>query len=264
MSLLLTTISASSSDQEILAAFQTGAFYIDRVDAGAALLEKAEEMFASGAYKEMGRDGWRGYFPSDLEVTNPLGGLPDSKVVCKFGGGGDIKSPIDTFFNSPNIYPAIEGFEPAFHRFTAEMRHTIREVYAMAERVFGIQLLHVPFVNLSNTIKYAASTNPVGIGEHTDYETLAVVMAAEGTAADLQVLLHGEWNTVEVAEKPVVLVGELLELLTQGRAPAAPHRVVVHPKGTDRHSMTFFTLPDLNTFIDLTARPKLTVEKPER
>jgi isopenicillin N synthase-like dioxygenase len=150
-------------------------------------------------------------------------------------------------FTGPNKWPAIEGFREPMVRYQyacADLGRKIVPLYALAlgkpidffdrhfeEPIMWTRNAHYPAVE--------AEENQFGISPHSDHSFLTILPLTE--VAGLEVLTHkGNWLPARYIEDAMVInTGEFLNLWSNGRFIASPHRVV--PPATDRISMaTFF------------------------
>jgi isopenicillin N synthase-like dioxygenase len=132
----------------------------------------------------------------------------------------------------PNLWPAMPGFREdvtAYYRHVADIGRQLFGCFALAlglpEDHFApvlrnppsqLRLIHYP-------LDTAAEDRP-GIGAHTDYECFTLLFA---TAPGLQVIdREGEWTDVPLPGHGLVLnIGDMLEILSNGRYLATRHRV---------------------------------------
>lgn len=145
----------------------------------------------------------------------------------------------------PNLWPAMPGFREdvtAYYRHVAGIGRQLFGCFALAlglpEDHFDpvlanppsqLRLIHYPF-------DHAAEDRP-GIGAHTDYECFTLLFA---TAPGLQVVDRaGEWSDVPLPEHGLVLnIGDMLEILSNGRYLATRHRV--RKVAQERYSFPLF------------------------
>ncbi|WP_111895482.1 isopenicillin N synthase family dioxygenase [Acinetobacter sp. MB5] len=92
-----------------------------------------------------------------------------------------------------------------------------------------LRLIHYPF--------HADAQDQDGIGAHTDYECFTLLLP---TASGLQVLnKQGQWIDIPLLENTLVMnVGDMMEILSNGRYLATKHRV--KKVSEDRYSFPFF------------------------
>ncbi len=150
-------------------------------------------------------------------------------------------------FTGPNKWPAIEGFREPMVRYQyacADLGRKIVPLYALAlgkpinffdkhfeEPIMWTRNAHYPAVE--------PEENQFGISPHSDHSFLTILPLTR--VAGLQVLTRqGNWLPAEFNKDALVInTGEFLNLWSNGRFIASPHRVV--PPESDRYSMaTFF------------------------
>lgn len=92
-----------------------------------------------------------------------------------------------------------------------------------------LRLIHYPF--------HANAQDQDGIGAHTDYECFTLLLP---TASGLQVLnKQGQWIDIPLLENTLVMnVGDMMEILSNGRYLATKHRV--KKISEERYSFPFF------------------------
>ena len=102
-----------------------------------------------------------------------------------------------------------------------------------------LRLIHYPF-------RPDAPSDSPGIGAHTDYECFTILLP---TAPGLEVVNGaGEWiDAPPVDDAFIVNIGDMLEILTNGRFVATSHRV--RRVAEERYSFPFFAACDYHTVI---------------
>ncbi|RLE19871.1 MAG: isopenicillin N synthase family oxygenase [Actinobacteria bacterium] len=197
---------------------------------------------------------WRGWFPVGGELTS---GTPDQKEGIYFGLEHPVGHPrvvTGTALHGPNQFPA----EPSPLRddvleWLATMRPIADAVMSAIALGLGIpadwfarNLTGDPTV-LFRIFHYPAQPtstpeNVWGVGEHTDYGLLTLLM--QDHHGGLQVKrLDGSW--IDVAPTPGVIIcnlGDMLERLTGGQYRSTPHRVR-NTSGESRLSFPYFFDP---------------------
>nr|GEV49736.1 gibberellin 2-beta-dioxygenase 2-like [Tanacetum cinerariifolium] len=128
-----------------------------------------------------------------------------------------------------------------------------------------LRLNHYPCVTEDHPFQHG---NPVGFGEHSDPQILTL-LASNGVPG-LQVFLGNSRQWVSVAPDPrafFVIVGDLLQAMTNGRFISVRHRAMANTSSTEsRLSMVFFGGPPPHATItcppQLVKRNKPLVYKP--
>ncbi|KAL5202030.1 hypothetical protein ABZP36_012982 [Zizania latifolia] len=119
---------------------------------------------------------------------------------------------------------------------------------ALAEMVTGaasdqlLRLNHYPPCPLLQDLM--PNCSPTGFGEHTDPQLVSILHS--NSTAGLQVALHDGGHWVSVPPDPsafFVIVGDSLQVLTNGRLRSVKHRVVVANRLKSRLSMIYFGGP---------------------
>lgn len=219
---------------------------------------------------------WRGWFPVGGELTS---GTPDRKEGLYFGaelGPDDPRVRVGLPLHGPNLFPEHpkelrETVLDCIAAFTV-LGHQLMVGFALAlglpEDWFDAHLTHDPTV-LFRIFHYppvAADPAPEsgwGVGEHTDYGLLTILVQDERGGLELRT--GGEW--VAVPAQPDALVcnlGDMLERMTGGRYLSTPHRAR-SPERAGRISCPFFFDPGWDTEIRPVAAPEaLTADNPTR
>jgi isopenicillin N synthase-like dioxygenase len=172
----------------------------------------------------------------DLESDHP-------HVVAKFPNTGE------------NLWPARpRGFETQMRAWVAHMnelgRHLARclalsldldEAYferGLADPLTYSQLFHYP------PQPPGAATARLGAGAHVDWGMLTILL--QDDVGGLEVRAEdGAWHPAPpVPGALVVILGEMIPRLTNGRYRSATHRVVANTSGRSRYSMPTFVDPD--------------------
>ncbi|KAJ8899007.1 hypothetical protein K2173_008830 [Erythroxylum novogranatense] len=109
-----------------------------------------------------------------------------------------------------------------------------------------IRINHYPAVN--EVKEWDPSPKTIGFGEHSDPQMLTILRSNDVAGLQIQ-LQDGFW--VPVPPDPAgfyVIVGDALQVLTNGRFVSVRHRALANSHKT-RMSMMFFGAPSLNTWI---------------
>lgn len=178
----------------------------------------------------------------------------------QFGGGtSDLKEAFDVNNDyshatgrrpllGPNLWPDMPRFRDevlAYYRALSTIGRQLFAAFALAldldEDYFAPHLRHPP--NQLRLIHYppaSGAEDRPGIGAHTDYECFTMLFA---TAAGLQVVdPAGRWVDVPLVDGAMVMnIGDMMEVLSNGRYLATTHRV--KKVAEERYSFPlFFTL----------------------
>ncbi|WP_227985016.1 isopenicillin N synthase family dioxygenase [Nocardia spumae] len=243
----------------------------------AELLRSAKRFFADPLEAKMrtyigNSTNHRGYVPEGEEVF--AGMSADRKEafdLCRDLPADDPDYLAGNPMLGPNQWPDIPGFKEAVSRYYQEvfdvgvaLMRAFAVAIGQAEDFFDpyltkppsqLRLIHYPFDD-------SAEDRP-GIGAHTDYECLTLL---RGTAAGLEVL-NGAGHWVDVPPVPgayVVNIGDMLELMTNGRFVATTHRV--RKVAQERYAFPLFFSVDYDAVVaplpafvdaDTPARPAL-------
>ncbi|TVY85263.1 2-oxoglutarate-dependent dioxygenase tropC [Lachnellula suecica] len=206
--------------------------------------------------KCMGRS-FRGYEPPALQIHKE-GLLPDTKEGYILG----LETPADdpragTFHTGPNQWPKSLSDEEFriplmdYHSKMIDVVKVILKVLALglpkdwncSPDVFDeltvkpsvpMRLLHYPPQAVKNE-------NQFGVGEHTDFGNVSVLLQEEGTEG-LEVLYPSTNTWIPVPVKPgsyVINMGDMMQKWTAGYYRSALHRVVNH-NTKPRYSAPFF------------------------
>lgn len=175
----------------------------------------------------------------------------------QFGVGTyDLKEAVDVNYDypfaegrrpllGPNLWPDMPGFREdvqAYYQHIKSIGLQLFRAFALAlgleENHFDAHLRHPP--SQLRLIHYpfdAGATDRPGIGAHTDYECFTLLFA---TAPGLQVVSkEGEWVDVPLIDGTMVMnIGDMMEVLSNGRYVATKHRVKKVPE--ERYSFPLF------------------------
>jgi isopenicillin N synthase-like dioxygenase len=200
-----------------------------------------------------GGPAWRGWFPVGGELTS---GVPDRKEGIYFGaelGTDDPRVQAGWPLHGPNLFPKRPaGLRPAVLAYldalTTLSQHVMRGIalgLGLDRDWFARTLTADPMI-LFRIFHYPPATAPAhqdawGVGEHTDYGLLTVLM--QDDTGGLEVRAPTGW--IDVPADPdafVCNVGDMLERMTGGRYRSTPHRAR-NPGASGRLSFPFFFDP---------------------
>lgn len=200
------------------------------------------------------------------QSTNHSGYVPEGEEQFS-GATRDLKEAYDVNYDyteAPQPYPLLgptqwpdsEEFRlhvSAYYRHALELGNTLFRGFALAlglpEDTFAAVTRH-PTSQL-RLIHYPFDPDPVadrpGIGAHTDYECFTILLP---TAEGLQVLNgNGQWIDVPLIEDAFVInIGDMLEVLSNGRFLATSHRV--RKVSEERYAFPLFCACDYQTRIE--------------
>lgn len=208
---------------------------------------------AEKAAVDMSRTGSnRGWGGPGSEQVDPAAN-PDYKEFFDIGfevAGSSL--PV----HAPNLWPRRpEGFRPTIEGYYAEARAlALRVLGAVAAAVgedpaFFADKFTRPMALLRGNFYPPrpdwAGARDFGIAAHTDYGCLTL-LATDGVPGLEALTQGGTWVPVEAGPGEFVInFGEMLEIWTDGRVRATPHRVV--GSGAARLSVPLFFNPDPET-----------------
>ncbi|WP_430461479.1 isopenicillin N synthase family dioxygenase [Thalassolituus sp. LLYu03] len=196
--------------------------------------------------------------------ANHSGYVPEGEEQF-YGGKTDRKEAYDVSFDLTDFtqkrpmlgamqWPDIEGFKDdikAYYDDALDLGRLLFRAFALAldldEFTFTRQMNNPP--NQLRLIHYpfdAAATDREGIGAHTDYECFTLLLP---TADGLEVL-NGQGQWINAPVKPgcfVVNIGDMLEILSNGRFKATSHRV--RKVREERYSFPLFCTLDYDVVI---------------
>lgn len=191
---------------------------------------------------ERGGRAWRGWFPVGGELTS---GVPDRKEGIYFGAEGVADArPL----HGPNLFPAEpEEMRDAVLEWIDAMTslgHALAGGLALAlgiERDWFHRHLTADPVVLFRIFHYPPGADTWGVGEHTDYGLLTILL--QDAVGGLQVRTPSGWIDAPPLEGSFVCnLGDMLERMTGGQYRSTPHRVR-NASGLDRLSFPFFFDP---------------------
>jgi isopenicillin N synthase-like dioxygenase len=211
------------------------------------LVERAKAWFALDHEAKMksyiGKSGnHSGYVPVGEEQFGD--GSPDLKeaydINCDYLSAEGLRPLL-----GPNLWPDMPGFREdvmAYYWHITAIGRQLFRAFALAlglrETHFDAHLQHPP--SQLRLIHYpfdpGAEDRP-GIGAHTDYECFTLLFA---TAPGLQVIdKQGQWTDVPFVQETMIMnIGDMMEILSNGRYTATKHRV--KRVGQERYSFPLF------------------------
>jgi isopenicillin N synthase-like dioxygenase len=239
---------------------QTGFFYIvgHGIEPGlqADLAALSREFFAQDLETKLrirmalGGRAWRGYFPVGAELTS---GRPDQKEGVYFGQELSADHPLvraGTPMHGPNLFPdtpaGLRDCVLEYMTVMTRLGHRLMAGLALSlgldEAYFERDCTREP-LTLFRVFNYPAAANPEswGVGEHTDYGLLTMLM--QDDAGGLEVRSRSGWVAAPpVANAFVCNIGDMLDRMTRGLYRSTPHRARnLAPR--DRLSCPFFFDP---------------------
>lgn len=159
------------------------------------------------------------------------------------GGGEDLKEAYDVNRDyrlldgrrpllGPTLWPAMAGFREDVLAYYEHLDAVGRQLFGAFAMALGLAEDHFsPYLknppNQLRLIHYpqcAEAEDRPGIGAHSDYECFTLLFA---TAPGLQVVdPQGQWVDVPLVEGAMIMnIGDMLEVLSNGRYIATRHRV---------------------------------------
>lgn len=198
----------------------------------------------------------RGWGAPGSEQVDPLAN-PDFKQVFDCGPELDPKDSLSTLtYYAPNRWPdQPAAFETVikdyYHRASALSLKLLSAVAMAIEQPadYFNNKFDKPMALLRGNYypprPVTASDKDFGIAPHTDYGCLTLLAMDGSPGLEVQ-LRNGRWEPVTV--KPgtfVINFGEMLQMWTNGRVVATPHRVI--GGNNERISIPFFFNPEFNT-----------------
>ncbi|KAJ5543173.1 hypothetical protein N7535_005602 [Penicillium sp. DV-2018c] len=206
--------------------------------------------------KAMGRS-FRGYEPPALQIHQE-GLLPDTKEGFILGRETPADAPeAGTFHTGPNQWPkelSDEEFRIPIMKYHAKMIDMVKVIVKILARGLPAEWNCPPDVFDELTVNPSAPLrllhyapqaekreNQFGVGEHTDFGNVSVLLQEEGTEG-LEVLYPPTqtWVPVPVKEGSYVInMGDMMQKWTVGYYRSAVHRVV-NSSTKARYSAPFF------------------------
>lgn len=154
----------------------------------------------------------------------------------------------------PNIWPEMPGFREDAQAYYAHVTSIGRQLFCAFALALGLAEDHFEALAINppsqlRVIHYpydASARDRPGIGSHTDYECFTLLFA---TAPGLQVVDRtGAWIDVPLIENTLVMnIGDMMEILSNGRYIATRHRVKKVPE--ERYSFALFHSLDYDQVI---------------
>ncbi len=234
--------------QQIMSACETyGFFYIQ--NHGIAI-DQIEQAFAQShlffdrplefknQYSIEKSDRFQGYEPQTIT---------ESKEAYVLGPERDTDDPLvqkGVKYHGANMWPDLEGWKSVM----SDQMHEMLDLAKLLNRALalGLGVSEDYFDRLSTDpmcalrlLHYPAGQNRAGIEDHTDWGALSLLI--QDDTPGLEILTKTEeWAVIPpVRDTIIVNIGEMVEIWTNGRFKATPHRVFNH-SGRPRYSIAFF------------------------
>ncbi len=228
--------------------------------------EAKKHAVASKATCSDGRRIYRGYAASLKPDGWAYNEIYDMGPEKPFGGPAIEGMAV---FSEENIWPEAEpspGWQAAMRAYYAHLSEIALAIMLSAGRFAGFSdhQLQARFREGNSTLrllnypikpKDTRITNEKPDGRHGDEKTLPLATGRHTDAAGVSILWQrqpglqaqapdGRWRDVPMIEGCLsVHLGTVLEIMTEGKVPATPHRVIDH--GGARQSIGFFLEPGL-------------------
>ncbi len=209
---------------------------------------------------EHGGRAWRGYFPVGGELT---AGKPDAKEGLYFGselGADDPSVKAGVPLHGPNLFPEdVPGFRQtvlAYLDALTKVGHAVMEGVALSlelDRSYFEERYTADPLVLFRVFHYPPVTDDDveprwGVGEHTDYGLLTILMQDE--VGGLQVRSGSRWlDAPPLPNSFVCNIGDMLDRMTGGLYRSTPHRVRNTSK-RGRLSFPFFFDPNFDARVE--------------
>ncbi|MDG2434268.1 MAG: 2OG-Fe(II) oxygenase family protein [Gammaproteobacteria bacterium] len=193
----------------------------------------------------------RGWSPCGEEPAYSAG----TKATCSaFDMCYEIEEIDKEYWNyGPNLWPPkMPLFRQAVYDYFLEFSKVEKKLVTAIERTLGIKNEYIKSKMTDRSpstmrmIYYPAvdgipEDNLFGISAHTDYEVFTLLTQSEH-GAQLQ-SRSGDWRNADCSRyEIIVMLGDMLEVLTNGLIKATPHRVP--PVSWERYSITRFCAID--------------------
>lgn len=203
------------------------------------------------------RGGCQGYYPSsererDLGSTGNVtisertenfeGGIPVGRSYETFDIGlGGMATPLvgaARLFQGGGEIPRVGNISTIIAELLEQRRTLVGVVTNLISEIGGVPAAKLqPWdgkgCSQLRLLHYPSGHNS-GLNGHTDYEVFTL---SGESSQGLELLVDGDWVTVDCAAAPVVLFGDLVEVASNGRVAAARHRVDVHRQ---RYAFAYF------------------------
>ncbi len=206
----------------------------------------------------------RGWSPCGEEPAYSAG----TKATCSAFDMCYEIAEIDTEHENygPNLWPLeMPEYQEAVYDYYLKFSELEQKVANAIEEALGLDKDHITSKMTERSpstmrlifyppVKEKPEDNLFGISAHTDYEVFTLLTQSQ-PGSQLQ-KRSGDWHTVESDRyQVIVMIGDMLEVLTNGQVRATPHRVP--PVSWVRYSITRFCAIDghyvvepLEQFID--------------
>ncbi len=202
-------------------------------------------------------DSSRGWSPCGEEPAYSAG----TKATCSaFDMCYEIKEIDKEFENyGPNLWPPkMPFFREAIYDYFLECSKVEKKLASVIEETLGIEKNYIKSKMTDRSpstmrmiyyppVEGTPEDNLFGISAHTDYEVFTLLTQSEH-GSQLQ-KPSGDWHNVDCSRyEIIVMLGDMLEVITNGLIKATPHRVP--PVTWERYSITRFCAIDGHHIIE--------------
>ncbi|XP_062094336.1 oxoglutarate-dependent flavonoid 7-O-demethylase 1-like [Humulus lupulus] len=154
-----------------------------------------------------------------------------------------------SWFRNVNIWPTKpETLKDSMEAYSTELKRVAKELLGSLSLIMGMEKgylleLHKELVQAMRVNYYPPCPTPenvLGISPHSDTSTITILMQ-DGDVTGLQIRHQGGWVPVRAIPKALVVnVGDVTEILSNGKYKSIEHRAVTNESKSRLSYATFF------------------------
>lgn len=197
----------------------------------------------------------KGYVSLEKETTSGKPDYKESLFFCSDKRANISNDSFATTFDS-NSFPDIKNFKDVLKSYMLNATSVARNIVSAISLSLNLPADYIyrkytsdptitfRIINYPTTLANSHSGAVWGVGEHTDYGLLTIVL--QDDVGGLQVCGPSGWvDAAPVRGSFICNIGDMLDFVTRGTYRSTVHRVIRNVSGRDRLSFPFFFDPSL-------------------